>query len=882
MYIRRERGSVLILMLVVVALLLILGISLLMLNTGTHKLEILSDTTSRTNYMAESGIKRILPEIDFNSQDYNLIKEDLDRLENQTKNNPITISSSDGTINCVVTVIRGKYNPNNPYNPEDSTNPNKFSIKSMATYTPKKTKSNMSSLNSTNVRLLADNVQDSSSLDTTGQVKKTVVALIEIKENDDGETTPPEDSQDDIPSINPLTESCLNIYGNVNNSYNDFSVGNGNNTNLNIKGSAYIQAYSSKFASNLNITNGNLISLNKSKIDFNNNSSNASISGKIFLQSNDDIKLSQNINAGTIDNPSGYTILSDKTINFDNNSTTSNIYGDAYVDAKNGVTMSQTLNVNKGNLNIISNSGDINLSGNSNPTKVSGWAYLSGNNITIARNTTIGTESSQLGFEINANKYINLDKNSTTTTVFGDTYLKGTTGITLGQNINVNKNFTAITNGGIDLGNTNKSISGNSYIKSNYVDGNTDQTGKNGIYNASTMNVAGYSALLSSNTINNDSGSKDNINGNLYIEAEKDLSMTNQLDKVGGLYSVVSNNGNITFKNDIKNILGTTYAKAKGDINVNSSVHDIRTNNDFTMIASNITVPWINFYLNGNSFIKALTKIHIDTNNNNFGNSYIETNNFEHNNIKASSLETFVPNINSNNVSPNNFTRLTSPKEEPSKPTVPSEPAEIQIPSKSASKKEIPNILSMVKNGVQYNHWYTSYSGIQYVIAKGSNNNDVVNAINYSQNSNYKVIIIDGNCTLGNSDWSKINKVNGDNISINNTIIYCTGKLVIDNPGKIINFNYSTIFSNGFNFNYNTINMSAINQSGNTIPFTKDMETYINEILTNNIDNYVSITRLPIEKNSDEDSGNNGSNAGSGSNNNSENEPNYTISYEYY
>lgn len=447
----------------------------------------------------------------------------------------------------------------------------------------------------------------------------------------------------------------------------------------------------------------------------------------------------------------------------------------------------------------------------------------------------------------------------------------------MGQNINVNKNFTAITNGGIDLGNTSKNIYGNSYIKSNYANENTDQTGKNGIYNASTMNVGGYSALLSSNTITNESGSKDNINGNLYIEAEKDLSITNQLDKVGGLYSVVSNNGNITFKNDIKNILGTIYAKAKGDININSSVHDIRTNKDFTMIASNITVPWINFYLNSNTFLKASTKFHIDTNNNNLGNAYIETNNFEHNNITASTLETFVPNINSNNISPNNFTRLTSPKDEPIKPTVPLEPDEIQIPSKSVSKKEIPNISSVVKNGVVYNQWNNSYTGIEYTIVKGSNSNNVINVINNSEDSKYKVIIIDGNCTLGNSDWSKINKVNGDNININNTIIYCTGKLIIDNPGKIINFNYSSIFSNGFNFNYHTINMSAINQSGNNITFTEDMSKSVSTILKNSIDNYISVNNLPIfidNSNGDSNSEDNSDNAN--------NTPLYTISYKYY
>lgn len=797
MSINNKRGSVLILILAVISLLLVLGTSIMLVNTSTHKVQITNDTVSRINYMAESGIEVGLTVFRNNKNNINI--EDLNSQINNERNKLVF---QNGTIKLSRLEISS--------NKKDNNNNSIFNLISIA---------------------------------TNGKISKTIIAT--LTKNEDSNNT-------DNLGDSPLTNNCLNVYGNINNSYNDFSVGNGNNTNLNINGSAYIQSYLSNFASNLNITNGNLIVLNKSKINFNNNSSNASISGKVFLQSDDDITLSQNITAGTAESLSGCTILSDKTINFDNNSTTSNIYGDAYVKGDNGVTMSQTLNVNKGDLKVISNNGDIILSGNSKPTTVSGWAFLLGNNITIARNTTIGTEANPTGFKVKATKYINFDKNSTTTTVFGDAYVNGITGITLGQNINVNKNLTAITNGGIDMGNTNKSITGNSYIKSNYVNGNIDATSKAGIYNASPMTVGGYSVLFSDNTITNDNGSKDNINGNLYVQSEKDLSMSNQINKVAGLYYVTSNNGNINFKNDIGNVSGGIYVKAKGDINLESSVNNINTNNDFTMISNSINMPWGKYYLRGDTFLKAPTKFHIDSKDNNLGNAYIETNRFEYRLVNALSLSGIINNAinveNNKNGVPNNFIQLPSPKSEPTKPDIPSEPSELQLPSKSTPNKvSIPDLSTTVKNNVTYNQWNNSYSGIQSKIVKGSNINDVVNAINASQDSNYKVIIIDGNCTLDNSAWSKINSVNG-NININNTIIYCTGKLIIDNPGKIINFNHSTVFSNGFNFNYNTINMTAINKPGGTVTFTEDILDNIDMFLKDNLDNYhQSVKESPVK-----------------------------------
>ncbi|AGK98203.1 hypothetical protein [Clostridium pasteurianum] len=53
----RKKGSVLILMLAVVALILVFVTSLVIVNTSTHKVQISTDTVNRVNYIAESGIE---------------------------------------------------------------------------------------------------------------------------------------------------------------------------------------------------------------------------------------------------------------------------------------------------------------------------------------------------------------------------------------------------------------------------------------------------------------------------------------------------------------------------------------------------------------------------------------------------------------------------------------------------------------------------------------------------------------------------------------------------------------------------------------------------------------------------------------------------------
>lgn len=60
---KSKKGSVLILMLAVIALILVLGTSLIMVNTSTYKVQVTHDLVSRVNYMAESGIEVALGKV---------------------------------------------------------------------------------------------------------------------------------------------------------------------------------------------------------------------------------------------------------------------------------------------------------------------------------------------------------------------------------------------------------------------------------------------------------------------------------------------------------------------------------------------------------------------------------------------------------------------------------------------------------------------------------------------------------------------------------------------------------------------------------------------------------------------------------------------------
>lgn len=621
MNLNKTKGSVLILMLAVVSLILVLGTTLILVNTSTYKVQTFTDTVSRVNYMAESGIEVALATAKKNG--INSI------------NSIQPFKSNDQSIECTVTFI-------------------------------------------------SPNVVSSTA--TNGKITKTLSALIDNSIINQGN--------------NPFTDNVLNIYGDMTNSNNNFSVGNGSNTSMTINGSTYIQSYSANIKNNLNINNGDLTIVTKTgNISFDNNGSIANILGKVFLQSNN-ITLSQNITVGTDAKPSSLTMISNNFINFDNNGTTSTIYGTTYVKSNNGIKMEQNLNVNKGDLIIDNASGNVEFTNNSNIVNVYGASQINSNgDILLRKAYTAGTPSHQSNLVLNAG-------------------------------------------GNVDLYNTTKNIYGNFYISSGSNGNNTTK-----ISNTGKMIVGGWVGFISKNNILNDWGNSNSISGDYYLKAYNNININNNIDN---------------------------YYK-----------------NSYSVIAGK------NLYYANNDFSKEKISKNI----------YLEIN--------------------------NNIDKIRSTVSSPA--FVPTKPSDLQLPQSSNQITDVKNIYP-VTNSNNYNVWDNSYSDLAFIKIYGSNTNDIKNAINSDQGMKYKLILIDGDYTM-----SQIVK-KGD-FDINNTIIYCTGKFIIDNPGGNINFNHSVVFSKGFNFNYPSINMMAINQPRSTpfINFTINTANEINSILSNNINGYENI-----------------------------------------
>jgi hypothetical protein len=115
--IKRKKGSVLILMLAVIAMILVLGTSLIIVNTSTYKVQVVNDTVSRVNYMAKSGIQVALEKT--NKTDFHFVSNDnsddiinchVEFQEDKPDSNHYTIVStaSKGSISKTMQVIRTK------------------------------------------------------------------------------------------------------------------------------------------------------------------------------------------------------------------------------------------------------------------------------------------------------------------------------------------------------------------------------------------------------------------------------------------------------------------------------------------------------------------------------------------------------------------------------------------------------------------------------------------------------------------------------------------------------------------------------------------------------------------------------------------------------
>lgn len=117
--VKNKKGSVLILILAVVSLILVLGTTLIIVNTSTYKVQTFTDTVSRVNYMAESGIEVALANVkNENNIDVNSLKPKLNSIAK-------TLKSEDGDIwieNLDITEI-----------PSDVTNVSSYQIVSTAT-----------------------------------------------------------------------------------------------------------------------------------------------------------------------------------------------------------------------------------------------------------------------------------------------------------------------------------------------------------------------------------------------------------------------------------------------------------------------------------------------------------------------------------------------------------------------------------------------------------------------------------------------------------------------------------------------------------------------------------------------------------------------------
>ncbi len=447
---KKQNGSALIIMLFVITLLLVLGTSLLEVYTSTYKTEITYDDMKKVDLLAESGA------------DYGISKAITEKQCVSSMDLPDgTLNSSDANnnITCSVSFLAGS---------------------------------------GTGTGTIFGTIT-STAHDLNNKHSKTITVVLNNPTIPSDPTNPTGPTSPTTSDGNFLTDNCINVFG------SGLKLGNGSGTTLTANGSLYLQGNSiSEIGTNLNVSNGNLTVVDTSgELTLDNNSTSTSVDGSIFLQSSGDITLGQNITCGTLTEPSGLTVLSDKAVNFENNASTSNIYGDTYVNSASGFQMNQTLNINNGGLTVENGTGDIDFTNNSNNVNINSSVLLKSNS------------------NIYLDKYFQVGNSST------------------------KSNLIAEAGGSVDLGaasNQEKDVTNDFYVTSNNANNSILRyTQFSGISNKTVNKVSGAFSLKSNNDIMNDWGYYNQINGNYYAKSNGDITFnSNNNSYYNGSYTVIS------------------------------------------------------------------------------------------------------------------------------------------------------------------------------------------------------------------------------------------------------------------------------------------------------------------------------------------------------
>lgn len=412
---------------------------------------------------------------------------------------------------------------------------------------------------------------------------------------------------------------------------------------------------------------------------------------------------------------------------------------------------------------------------------ITGSVNLQGQQVTINQsNTNISENLSILGTGNSNTVYIGTDNgggSSTSLNVNGVTNLQGNI-------IKINSNL--ITYNNVSMFAYNNIMFANKNIKSNFNNGSI------------------------------------NIQSNGYLQFDNDIILNNSK-----FYGVAGNNVFFGSTNEqpqngngtdlISDSNSSIYIQSGKDIYY---IKKINAQGIVTMIASNdLNFSWYDTNIYNNTYFKVGNQLCIQ-NNTVLGDTYIEANkfNYGHANINTVNLRTnvksFVHDQNGGVLSP-----IPIPVSQ--QPITAATPTNI-IPITTTTQ------IKSVKNGTSYNSSYdvSTYNDLAFRIIKGSDTSALKQALfptgeNINPNI-YKVLIIDGDCNIDG------NNLGNGNLTFNNFIIYCTGKISVANNISSITFNNSSIISK----NYNLPIKSTMTQLDST-KYTENIKNEVNQYINN-------------------------------------------------
>ncbi|WP_368490365.1 prepilin-type N-terminal cleavage/methylation domain-containing protein [Clostridium sp. BJN0013] len=389
--------------------------------------------------------------------------------------------------------------------------------------------------------------------------------------------------------------------------------------------------------------------------------------------------------------------------------------------------------------------------------------------------------------------HINLGNGDTSMNITDSTYLQGQQ-IIFKQNTNINGDFNVLGTGTSNSVNTGEG--NNNTVK---VTGKTNFQGYNIEFNSNLQTYSNVSILGINNVIFDNSNINSQFNnGCIQIQSGKDINFNNGINVSSSSFSAVAGesvnfnnvNGNLNLDNN-----SSAYVQASKNIlfdyNVNRNIAAAEAQAPITMIAGND----FNFENNsadvnikGKTYLKAGNILNI-LRNVTLGDTYIWANTF---NYGGSNINTLGLNTHVNNFSHENWANLNPNYVEVAarSPELP----EAAAPAAPVSEITTTKQMKSIKNNV-YSSSYdtTTYPGIAFRIIRGSDTESLKKSLNDSNIDSdvYKVLIIEGNCTIDGT----INNWSNRNLVFNNFIIYCTGKMTVENNINSITFNNSAIIT---------------------------------------------------------------------------------------